>query len=320
MTGRLKSYLDRILDGGMLDETEAYSLLEEPSAHLREAAARVTAHFMPRKFDSCSIINARSGKCSEDCKWCAQSVRFNTGCDEYPMVDYDRCLDEAAQNHEAGVGRYSLVASGRAVKGKALDTVCGMLADIRDKIGITTCASLGLLDRDDMEKLHAAGVNRYHCNLETAPSRFGALCTSHTHADKLKTIGHARDLGMEVCCGGIIGMGESARQRVEFALCLRDVSPVSIPLNILSPIPGTPLADTPLITDDEIIDTVAIFRLIHPRVVLRFAGGRKRLSREVQLECMRTGITGAIVGDLLTTVASSVKEDKLLAAEAGYEF
>lgn len=320
MTDRLRSMVDRILGGEELSAEEAFSLLDESSADLRDAAAEVTARFMPRKFDSCSIINARSGKCSENCKWCAQSAHFSTGCEEYPMVDYDRCIDEARQNHDAGVGRFSLVASGRSVKGKALEEICAMLRDINDKVGIKTCASLGLLNGEEMKALHDSGVNRYHCNLETAPSYFKELCTTHSHAEKLATIRHAHDQGMEVCSGGIIGMGESPRQRVEFALCLREANPVSIPLNILSPIPGTPLGNTPLVSEDEIIDTVAIFRLIHPHRAIRFAGGRKRLGREAQLECMRVGVNGAIVGDLLTTVASSVREDKKLAAEAGYDF
>ncbi len=163
-------------------------------------------------------------------------------------------------------------------------------------------------------------MRRYHCNLETAPSLFPTLCSTHTIADKLATIEAAREIGFEICSGGIIGMGETHRQRAEFAIALRAARPDSIPVNILSPIPGTPLAGTPPISDDAILDTVAIFRFAHPRVVLRFAGGRKRLSREVQLEAMRVGINGGIVGDLLTTIGSSVAADRVLAAEAGYEF
>lgn len=179
---------------------------------------------------------------------------------------------------------------------------------------------MGLLSYEDMKKLHDAGVHRYHCNLETAPSYFPTLCSTHTYDDKLNTINHAHKLGMEVCSGGIIGMGESRRQRAEFALALRRVRPVSIPINVLNPIPGTPLGDTPLISEDEVIDTVALFRLVHPHVVLRFAGGRKRLSHETQLECIRVGINGAIVGDMLTTIGNSVAEDKNLAKQVGFEF
>lgn len=316
----MEKLLNKILDGGTLSETEAYSLHDMPSSRLREAAARVTAVFCPKVFDSCSIVNARSGKCSENCKWCAQSAHYHTGCEEYPMINRDECLQAARLNHRCGVKRFSLVASGKAVQGEALRTITDMLRDIRDNVGISTCASLGLLDRDAMRQLYDCGVRRYHCNLETAPSHFVTLCTTHTIDDKLRTISYARELGMEVCSGGIIGMGESKMQRIEFALTLRRAEPCSIPINLLSPIPGTPLQDTELLSDDDILDTVAIFRLIHPHTQLRFAGGRKRLKREMQIELMRIGINGAIVGDLLTTIGSTVDEDRKIVEEAGYEF
>ncbi len=236
------------------------------------------------------------------------------------MVDHDECMHLARLNHSHGVRRFSLVASGRSVKGEALGRMTAVLREIKNEVGILTCASLGLLDAGEVKQLYDSGVRRYHCNLETAPSYFGALCTTHTIDDKLRTIGYAHALGMDVCSGGIIGMGETKRQRAEFAITLRKARPVSIPINILSPIPGTPLENVPLISDDEILDTVAMFRLAHPLVTLRFAGGRSRLSREVQLEAMRIGINGAIVSDLLTTIGSTVDDDKKLVSDAGYEF
>lgn len=311
---------EKVLAGGELTEDEVYSLCDVPSHELREAAAEVTAKFCPRQFDSCSIINARSGKCSENCKWCAQSAHYSTGCHSYPMVDHDECMHAARLNHSQGVRRFSLVASGRAVKGEALRQMTAVLREIKDEVGIFTCASLGLLNAEEMRQLYDSGVRRYHCNLETAPSHFATLCTTHTIEDKLRTIQHAHDLGMEVCSGGIIGMGETWRQRAEFALALRRARPVSIPINMLIPIPGTPLADSTLITDEEILDTVALLRLVHPKAILRFAGGRARLSREVQLEAMRIGISGAIVGDMLTTIGNRINEDKKLANDAGLEF
>ena len=312
------------LKGGMVPESTIYILAEvstpEERKALRDAAAEVTLVRRPRKFDSCSIVNARSGRCSENCKWCAQSVHYNTGCDTYDFVNEDEAMEVAHILASNGVGRYSAVASGKAVKGRALDEVTALLAKVKEQEKINTCASLGLLNREELQKLWDCGAHRYHCNMETAPSFFPKLCTTHTQADKLATIEAAREIGFEICSGGIIGMGENARQRAEFAIFLREIDPVSIPINILSPIPGTPLEATPLISDDEILDTVAIFRLAHPDRDLRFAGGRKRLSRETQLECMRIGINGAIVGDLLTTLGSTIAEDKKMVSEAGYVF
>lgn len=321
MTGEHISALkDKVLAGEQLSDEEVYSLCEAPSDVLRSAAAEITSKFCTRSFDSCSIVNARSGSCSENCKWCAQSAHYNTGCETYPIISEKDCLEAARHNHAGGVKRFSLVASGKAVRGKALSSMCSMLRKVKDEVGIYTCASMGLLDRDELQELWQAGVRRYHCNLETAPSMFSKLCTTHTIDDKLATIAHARSIGFEICSGGIIGMGENHRQRAEFALTLRKAQPNSIPINILSPIPGTPLEDTAPISDDEILDTIAIFRFAHPRTEIRFAGGRTRLSRPVQLEAMRVGINGGLTGDFLTTSGSTIASDRDLVSEAGYEF
>ena len=316
---------DRILDGGSITADEAYGLLDiiedgDNRQKLYEAAAEITAKLGPRKFDSCSIINARSGRCPEDCKWCAQSAAYPTAINTYPLVDHDVCMEMAERNSRAGIGRFSLVTSGRAVTGKALDTVCDYYSELSRKGDIYLCASMGLLVDEAMRRLHGSGVRRYHCNLETSRSFFPRLCSTHTQDEKLTTISRARNAGMEICCGGIIGMGETMRQRVEFALDLREIAPVSIPLNVLHPIPGTPLENQPPLTDTEILDTVAIFRLVHPRVIIRFAGGRDRISQHAQREALRIGVNGAIMGDLLTTVGAQINQDKEMIKECGYEF
>ncbi len=319
----IASLKNKILSGEVITESEAYTLADlmpAASKEIRDAAADITATLCSRSFDSCSIVNARSGLCSENCKWCAQSRHHSTGCETYDLINHDECMAAAHDNHSKGVRRFSLVASGRAVKGNALKSMCALLRQAKEETGIYTCASLGLLDSDDLQQLWDSGVRRYHCNLETAPSHFHKLCTTHTIEDKIRTIQAAKKIGFEVCSGGIIGMGEDRRQRVEFALKLREVEPHSIPINILSPIPGTPLEHQEAISIDDILDTVALFRFIHPRTQLRFAGGRKRLSRTDQLEALRIGINGGVVGDLLTTLGSTIAEDKDLINEAGYEF
>ena len=314
---------DIILNGGNITAEQAYDLVEhldEVRDEFRAAAAEGTRKFCPPVFDSCSIINARSGKCPENCKWCAQSAHHKTSVSVYPLVSREECMKAADLNRSLGVRRFSLVTSGRALRGDELDRACSYYKEMEREGGLKLCASMGLLSAEDLQKLYDSGVHRYHCNLEAAPSFFGELCTTHTVEDKIATIQAARRIGFEVCSGGIIGMGETMRQRVELALSLRRVDPVSIPLNILCPIKGTPLEDAKPLTDNEVLDTVALFRLIHPHVTLRFAGGRAALSRATQLEAMRLGVNGAIIGDLLTTLGSTVKEDKQMAAEAGYEF
>lgn len=314
---------EKVLDGGELTEAEAMGLAElsdEAYRQLLEAVAEITARFGSRDFDSCSIINARSGRCPEDCKWCAQSAHHKTNVETYPLVDRDTCMKLADYNHKRGIGRFSLVTSGRKVTGKTLDTICDYYRELSTREGMGLCASMGLLDPDDLRKLREAGVERYHCNLETAPSHFPTLCSTHSIEDKIKTIEAAREAGMEVCSGGIIGMGETMSQRIEFALTLRRVRPVSIPINILSPIPGTPLENSAPLTERDILQTIAIFRMIHPKAVLRFAGGRALISRDTQRKALKIGINGSIMGDLLTTIGAQIDEDIEMVTDCGYNF
>lgn len=314
---------DKILAGGEITASEAFELCQAAQSNhqlLWSSARQITRELCPRLFDSCSIINARSGKCPENCKWCAQSAHYKTKIDTYPLVSRDECMRVADYNRRQGIRRFSLVTSGRAMKGESLDTICDYFRELRKKGGLGLCASMGLLGREELQKLYDAGVTRYHCNLEAAPSFFSTLCTTHTVEDKIATINIAREIGFEVCSGGIIGMGETLHQRAELALELRRISPVSIPVNILCPIPGTPLENAAPLTEEEILDTLAIFRFIHPTVAIRFAGGRAKLSRDAQLRAMQIAVNGGIVGDLLTTIGSKVDDDKELISRAEYDF
>lgn len=314
---------DKILAGGDITADEAYALCDAAPAHRRElwdAAREITERLCSREFDSCSIINARSGKCSEDCKWCAQSAHHHVDIDTYPLISRDHCMRVADHNRRQGIKRFSMVTSGRKMSGSELDTACDYYRELHRQGGLELCASMGLLTKDELQKLHDSGVTRYHCNLEAGPSHFATLCSTHSIEDKIRTILDARAIGMEVCSGGIIGMGETARQRVELALELRRVDPHSIPINVLSPIKGTPLESQPLIDEDEVVDAVALFRFVHPRCIIRFAGGRARLSRRAKMLCLAIGFNGGIVGDLLTTLGATVAEDKEMIAESGYTF
>ncbi len=321
----MKNYIDniksRLLAGGeavTLEEAITLSQTDDKEA-LYLAAEEITKALCPANFDLCSIINAKSGRCSEDCKWCAQSRHFKTKVEEYELLDSAECVKWAKHNHAQGVGRYALVTSGRKLSPREIESACKIYRDIATQTPINMCASMGLLTLEELRALKDAGVNRYHCNLETAPSHFGTLCTTHTQEEKIRTIRDAQSLGMNICSGGIIGMGESMEQRIELALLLRDLEVDSIPINILQPIAGTPLENAAPLTPDEILTTVAIYRFITPKGWLRFAGGRAQMSRETTIRAMKIGVNSAIVGDMLTTVGSKIKDDKALVAEVGYQ-
>jgi len=306
---RIESIKNKVLNREFINIEEAKELIVVSDKELLYSAANeIRYEFMHDKFDLCSIINAKSGKCSENCKWCAQSSHYKTAINTYEIVEKDIALKLAKQNADYGVNKYSFVTSGRAISDKNIDLLCGYIEEIYNKVDINICASMGLLDKVQLEKLKEAGVVRYHCNIETSPSYFSDLCTSHTLEDKIKTIKAAQEVGMEVCSGGIIGMGETIQQRIEMAFLLRDLNIKSIPINILNPIPGTPLENRERLSDDEILTTIAIFRFINPDAWIRFAGGRN-LINNIQDKAMRSGVNAAITGDLLTTTGATVKED-----------
>lgn len=291
-----------------------------PRKELYELAHRTTKKYLGNRFDSCSIINAKSGNCSENCKWCSQSVFSRCNIEKYPLVSVDRAVKEGLYNSSFGIKRFSLVTSGKRVSKKEIDEICKIVKTLNDTGKIIPCVSLGLIDEEDMFKLAEAGATRYHCNMESSPSYFGELCTTHTQEEKIKTLKAAEKAGLSLCSGGIIGMGETMVDRIELALLLRDLNVKSIPINFLNPIKGTPLQDAKLLTEDEILTTIAIFRLINPTAFLRFAGGRALISKEIQEKALYIGINSAIMGDMLTTLGNSARNDIAMFKAAGYKW
>ena len=309
----------KIIEGYKLTYIEAIKMLQEYSdIELFDLANDLRTHFQGKKLATCMIMNAKSGSCSEDCKWCSQSKHHNTGVAVYPLVDYHKTLKDAQCAETKGVDMFGLVTSGRRVSDREVD----QLVDIYQKLGKSTpklnlCSSLGLVSKNQLQKLYDAGVKRYHCNIETAPSYFDKLCTTHTVEEKVATIKDAQEVGMSICSGGIIGMGETMEQRVEMAIFLRELNVDSIPINLLQPIPNTPLANAQPLTDNEILRSFAIFKIINPQADIRFAGGRIHI-KHIQKEALKSGVSAALVGDMLTTIGSKVEEDFKVFDQLGY--
>ena len=304
----------RIINGYDLPYDEALDIARNADRKaLYKAADTVRRHFRGKHFNTCSIINARSGRCSEDCKWCSQSHKHKTGIDEYPLIDAKEAVEMAIHNARKGVERFSLVTSGRTMTDKEINKACDIYKQVRANADIDLCASMGLLTKGQLQKLYDVGLRHYHCNIESAPSYFPSLCTTHTTEDKMRTIRWAQEVGFGICSGGIIGMGESLEQRVEMAVFLRDeVKAVSIPVNILMPIKGTALENQPPLSPEEILTAFAIFRLCNPRAEIRMAGGRVNFNA-YQKEALQCGVDASIVGDMLTTTGTGgIDEDMAL--------
>ncbi len=307
-----------VCNGQRLSQEEALRLLEgnAPQA-LWNLAGRLRVAFHGKNIEMCAILNARCGRCSEDCRWCAQSRFYSTGVEITPLVEAPQAVAAAKKAQQNGVHRFALVTSGRKVSRADVERLCAVYREMREKTpGLRFCASLGLLTRPELDALAASGVSRYHCNLETAPSFFSKLCTTHTPQEKMETLRHARAAGMSLCSGGIIGMGEGFAERIEMAIALRELGVDSIPINVLYPIKGTPLESMPPLPSEEILTSVAIFVILYPEATVRLAGGRI-LFEKVMPQLLQAGVSALIAGDMLTTEGPSIKRDKALLAREG---
>ena len=309
-----------VLAGNMVDRPVAVRLSEQfEQDELWNAADRVRQHYHGSRFALCSIINAKSGRCSEDCRFCAQSGHHHTNIEEYDIIEKETALKIALDNDEHNVHRISLVTSGRSPSDKTLDGLEKLYSDIGDATMMKLCGSMGLLTKEKAQRLKDMGVVRYHCNLEANRSFFPTVCTTHSWEEKVETLKIAKEAGMSVCSGGIIGMGESMEDRIDLALELRELEVDSIPINILTPIAGTPLADLKPLAIDEVLTTIALFRFIYPQAVIRIAGGRQQLGED-QYRCFMAGANGAMVGNYLTTTGNSIDEDLRNFTVMGFSF
>lgn len=320
MSDYIQQVVSSVLDGAQIDRQTAVRLACEPSQQeLWRGADRIRQHFHGSRFSLCSIINARSGRCSENCLFCAQSARHKSEIDEYETIVLEKALEMAVDSDQHGVHRLSLVTSGRSANHDLLDRLAAIYSKIARTTLLQLCGSMGILTREKAERLKDMGVVRYHCNLEVSRNFFPQVCTTHTWHDKVATLKLAREAGMSLCSGGIIGMGESLEDRIDLALELRELEVDSIPLNILTPIPGTPLADMEILAIEEVMTAIALFRFINPRVTIRIAGGRQQLGED-QYRCFEAGANGAMIGNYLTTSGTAIEDDLRAFKAMGFTF
>ena len=316
---QLSKLTDSIISGSRLTRNDDLSiLLKADLEELCNGADEIRKKFCGNKADLCTIVNGMSGRCSEDCKFCAQSCHYKTGAQEYGFISTEEILEHAKRNEAAGVHRYSIVTSGRSLKGEALESALIAYETLRKETGLKLCASHGLQTVEEFKRMKAAGVDRCHCNIETSKRYFPQVCTTHTYEEKLENILHAQEAGLQVCSGGIIGMGETWEDRIEMALSLAELGVDSIPLNILQPIAGTPFEGLRPISDEDILRTVAIFRYLNPTALVRIAAGRKRFPGGGKI-LFRSGANSAITGDMLTTTGTGIAEDVRMMKKLGYE-
>jgi biotin synthase len=303
------SVAEEIINGRRLKRDEDLSwLLEVELSELQAGAFLLQKHFRGNHIDLCTIVNGRSGRCSENCKYCAQSAYHHTGVEEYPLMSKEELFRHAKANQEGGANRFSIVTSGRALSGKEFETVLEAYTEMNDTLSIHLCASHGILTEEQLQKLYEAGVRQYHHNIETSKRYFPEICTSHTYDDRIKTIKLAQKAGLNVCSGGIIGMGETWADRIDMAISLSELNIKSIPINSLMAIPGTKLEGMPPLSGDDILRTIALFRFINPEADIRMAAGRK-LMPENGATAFKAGASASITGNMLTTSGTTMKDD-----------
>lgn len=316
---KVKELKEKVLNGKLIGKEEALFLAKEaPLKELTEAANEIRKHFCEDKFDICTIINGKSGKCSENCKFCAQSSFYDTHIKEYSLLNSKAIVKEAKYNDERGVLRFSIVTSGRKLSDKEIDSICESIKEINKNTSVSVCGSFGLLSEEQYKKLKEAGLTRVHNNLETSRKNFKNICTTHTFDEKVQAIKNAKNAGLNICSGGIMGLGETMEDRIDMALELRELGVLSIPVNILNPIKGTPFENNKLLTNDEICRIVAVYRFLIPRGAIRLAGGRGLLQDKGE-SCFLSGANAAISGDMLTTSGITIKEDMNLLNKIGYK-
>ncbi|WP_099190723.1 biotin synthase BioB [Tepidibacter mesophilus] len=321
----IKQVTQKVLDGQEITYDEALKIINVDEENIEVldllflGANEIRKKYVGNKVDLCTIMNAKSGRCSEDCKYCAQSVHYDTGVIEYNLLSYDEILERALEVQDSGAHRFSLVTSGRGIScEEEMDKLVDIYSRLKVDTSLKLCASHGIVSFEQLLKLKEAGVSMYHHNVETSSDNYKNICTTHDYEERIETIKNAVKADIEVCCGGIFGMGESKADRLKMAFEIKSLGITSIPLNILMPMKGTPCEDLKVISPLEIIKSMALFRYIIPNSYIRYAGGRMALKDKQSLG-FNAGVNAALVGNFLTTIGSNVENDKEMINKAGLE-
>ena len=310
---------DKVIAGGSVSLEEALWISELQYADMADlfaAASRIRRHFSGDGVDLCAIVNAKSGACPEDCSYCAQSSKAVSGIEVYPLLDKNKILEKALEAKHAGVKRFCIVTSGRKAGRNELGKIGGMIQEIRSA-GLLPCATLGLLDKEELEFLRECGLVRYHHNLETSERFYPEICRTHTYHDKLRTIGSALSAGLSVCSGGIFGIGETWSDRVEMAFALRDLGIDSVPVNFLIPVKGTPLGEQAHLQPFEALKIISLYRFILPAKQIRVCGGRVQVLDEFNSMVFLAGADAILTGNYLTTTGRTFVDDLRLITNSG---
>ena len=292
-------------------------LYEKPLDELIEISSKITSENFDNTVEACSIISAKTGECSENCKYCAQSKHNHAEIECHPLMDVETVKKAALSAKENGATRFCIVTSGRVPVVEDFENILKMIREVASIDGLHCCASLGLLSEEQIKRIKEAGVERYNHNINTSKNYHSKICTTHNFEDRVKTVKMIQKHGIEACCGVIIGMGETREDRVDMVLSLKEINPKTVPINFLNPIKGTALEGyEDKIDEEEILKTICIFRIALPKALLRYAGGRTtRLSEYNQALGIKAGINSLLVGNYLTTTGSKAEEDKEMLKE-----
>ena len=319
----VQTLCSRVLAGGEIVFAEALQLssIEDPATvdFLLDAAHEITARFCPSKPDLCSLINAKSYLCSEDCGFCSQSSHYKTGVKRYPLMKPEEILEEARKSEANGIQSFCVVTSGETLNDSEFEQVLAAFRLLSTKTSLRLDGSLGTLTKEQIRMLRDAGMRRFNHNLQCSREFYPEIVSTHTYDERMETLKFLNENNVEVCSGGIFGMGETREDRVKLAFELKPYNPRCLPINILNPRPGTPLENRPAMDPMEIIKTIAIFRFIHPRANIKLAGGRElNLGVYFQEKALRGGVNGFVVGGYLTTAGNPLKEDFDMLNRAGF--